>query len=164
MKITIPFVLRHIVSELNQYNLSFRLEVPMNFEYKYMAGQTGTYDDGTDWRLGKAKAYFAGGPQVAATIREWDDTHYGTQYKIERLQVSRKSYSREELEKWVKEVEIWTGPLNASFEQVSIDWKVTILIEGIALTCLQCNASWMRNDLPTRKWDDAEHPRHTWDN
>lgn len=159
-RIGFPYVLRHVISETMQYlriaGIQEWMDLPMNVELR----AAGSSESG-EKQIERVEIYYAGGFKIVAEVL-CGSGHYGGEYSIKKLSLRWKGGSAEDK---IAKLQVWSGPCEV--KRMTHEWDddrsgSTLVLTGNALLALACNASWLRNELPTHKWDDVDHPRHGW--
>lgn len=145
-KISIPFMLRELTSQIGQA-LRLSLGVPMNAEFP---PSTDEESEGT------AVIHFPGRHFVTRLLT--GRGHYGQYINIETITATLSFDSREEAKQWIENLQSFSGPTEWSYD----NGKLRFSLAGKRLARLSMNASARRNGQQEYKWDDPEHPWIIW--
>ena len=137
MKISIPYIVRELCSKISQ-TLNQEFGLPMNIK----VSET------------KANVYFPG--NGFKVVFETGTGHYGQWVAIKSITASMRFDWEADAKTWIENLQSFSGKLNWTFEENK--GKLRFKVENLCLSCLEMNASNRRNDLPTYKWDDPNHP------
>lgn len=146
MTISIPFLLREIVSQLEQ-GLQLKLGVPMNAELPIESEEPES--------KGMAKIHFPG-----VNFKVWIEMcrgHFGLHVRITAVQGKAKSSYLPD--NWINIIQLQSGPTPNSVEgDGERDPRFKFEFGGKRWARLSMNASNRANGLPEFEWNDTQHP------